>query len=405
MAATLDLNEADAVLKEVYKPFDVKNLVYKNNPFLAMVPKDTNFVGDALPVPVRTGIPQGRSANIATAIANKYASKYEKFVLTRAKDYAAGSIDRETLKASATNMGAFIDAATSEIDGVLKTLSNSLAQKLFRNGGGAIGQVGSVTTTSLTLKSTTDVRGFERGLTLEASAADGTSGAVRSGTAQITAIDRGTGILTSGSNWTTQISGLTADDYLFAEDDFGACITGLDGYLPTGTPAALFGVTRTVDRTRLAGHDLTGYSTAPLEEALIGGCADVGVEGGMPDKVVMNNKDYANLVTSMGTRIVYDTSGAFDDEVDISFQGVKLPTDYGSVSVMSDRSCPRGVAYLLQMDTWCLHSLGECPEIIDDDSLRILRSATTDAFDVRATYYAQLACEAPGWNGRLTLQT
>ena len=62
-----DLTAANAALKELYAGQEVKNLVYKTNPFMALVPKDTEFEGEYKPIPVIIGASQGRSSTFANA--------------------------------------------------------------------------------------------------------------------------------------------------------------------------------------------------------------------------------------------------------------------------------------------------------------------------------------------------
>jgi hypothetical protein len=45
MAQTLDLPAMNAALKELYDNQTIENLVYNDNPFLAMVRKNTDFGG------------------------------------------------------------------------------------------------------------------------------------------------------------------------------------------------------------------------------------------------------------------------------------------------------------------------------------------------------------------------
>ena len=75
----------------------------------------------------------------------------------------------------------------------------------------------------------------------------------------------------------------------------------------------------------------------------------------------------------------------------------------GSCEVVPDKDCPDGVAYILQMDTWTLASIGEVIQLSKFDNLRVLRQANDDGIEVRVHSYAQLGCGAPGWNCRVTL--
>ena len=141
---SLDLTSFDAALKQHYTADRVENMVYMDNPLLALMPKYENFGGRNLPIPLIYGNPQGRSATFSTAQTRGAAtnSKIDDFVLTRVKDYSIATIDNETLEASKGNENAFMEAATTEIDGAINTLSRSIAVKMYRDGWGDVGVIG-----------------------------------------------------------------------------------------------------------------------------------------------------------------------------------------------------------------------------------------------------------------------
>jgi hypothetical protein len=56
------------------------------------------------------------------------------------------------------------------------------------------------------------------------------------------------------------------------------------------------------------------------------------------------------------------------------------------------------------MKSWCLESLGDAPQILRyGDGLEMLRVFNADAGEVRVAYYANLSCNAPGWNAYVQL--
>ena len=67
MGAYLDLSAMNAALKELYDGQVVENLVYADNPFMAMVKKNTDFGGKYKPIPIITGVSQGRSSTFSNA--------------------------------------------------------------------------------------------------------------------------------------------------------------------------------------------------------------------------------------------------------------------------------------------------------------------------------------------------
>lgn len=400
--AAATVTTLDAALKQRYTDKRVKFVGYSGNPFLALCPKMESFTGRNMPIVVHHGGNMGASRLFATAQANKTAGLYEDFLLTRRKDYGLTSIELEALQASASDVGAFLRASTVEIDNTLRTVGRNLAISMYRNSGGARGQVGSTSTTTLTLLKTSDVTNFDVGMEIDSDDTDGTSGAVDGDPHTVTAIDRIDGTLTSDTNW--DASGNFADnDYLFREGDFGNSIDGLDAWIPASDPTStpFLGVDRSVDVTRLGGlrKDVSSYT---LEEGLQVGEILVAREGGKPSHVLMNHDDYGDLRKSLGSRVVYDKAVS-PDMASISFETIVLQGSAGPIKVVADRNCPKGVAYMLQMDTWVLASLGPAPKISEAMGNKFIWDYNADSIEVRTCYFANLGCYAPGYNIRLTL--
>lgn len=407
--ASLQVSDYAALFKELYTSNRIYNMVYPRNPFLGMVPKFESFEGDALPVPVEYAPTGGRSATIATANTNKLAASRVAFSLTRQQDYSLFDIDVETIMASRSDRGAFARALARESRMALRAIERSLATALFGSGSGSLGQIGTVATTLITLAEIEDVVNFEVGMEVVLSTADGGGSLRDSGnSATITAIDRDAGTLTTDSNWGTQISGAAANDYIFVEGDYDEKLTGLLGWLPTTAPTSgdsHFGVDRSTDPVRLGGVRYDGSGVA-IDEALQGALRRVGREGGAPDYCFINHNRYGELETVLGDKKRYgraSASGGSGRVADVGYQSMILSGPGGDVQVIADHNCPDGYAFLLQMDTWKLYSLGSAPFLMQEDGLEFLRNSASDSLEGRFQYYAQLGCNAPGYNAVVTL--
>lgn len=408
----LDIQSFDSTLKQIYDDQRVRSVVYKNNPLHAMLMKFTDFQGRNMPIVLTYGNPQGRSSSFAVAQANKTSGAYEDFLLTRAKDYGLTSIELETIQATATDRGGFLKAATAEIDGILNQVARSISTAEYGNGGGAIGRqgAGGIGSPILTLANPTDATNFEKGMFLQSSATDGTTGAVRTGRVQLISIDRSAGTLTADADWDAggSITGFSADDFLFVEADFGVKLTGLSGWLPAVAPTigdSFFNVDRSQDPDRLAGirHDGSGQT---IEEALIDGASKINaLGGGMPDFVFINPRNVRELVKLLDSRIEYNsiTPQGLSKQAEFGFRSIMLQADHGMVQVVSDRNCPVNTAFMLQLDTWVLASLGSAPKVLEGMNQRFIWDSNADSIEIRTGYYANMACCAPGYNGRITL--
>lgn len=400
---SLDLTSFAAALKQHYTSDRVENMVYRDNPLLALMPKYEQFGGENLKLPIKYGIPQGRSATFATAQANKTNTQFKAFLLTRSKDYSLASIDNETIEASKGNANAFMEAATTEIDGAIESVTRALAIDLYGSGSGSRGQVSAnATGTSLTLKSIEDVTNFEVGMEIQVSTADG-GGALKSGNVTVVGVDRDSGVLTVDSLAAIDGgSGVAADDYIFQQGDYDLKIKGLRAWLPSSAPTggdSFFGVDRSADATRLGGIRYDG-SAQPIEEALIDAASRVAREGGRPDYCMMSYSKFSELEKALGSKVQYVDAHV---NAEIGFRGIMIHGPRGPIRCVPDQNCPADRAFMLSLTHWKLYSLGKCPKILDSDGLKMLRESSADAVEVRVGYYAQVGCRAPGFNANILL--
>jgi hypothetical protein len=399
-------------LKTLWPQSRIKDEVYPDHPFLAMIPKREDFYGDSAYIALQTGDPQGRSASFANAQAisaltgagNAGSSRGARFLLTRAKDYQIINLETEVILASQNDEGALIRALDTEMRSGMRNIGKSLAVSLFRGQTGQVGTVGSFTGTTVTLSNINDVTSFELGMQLVFAA--NTTSALRVSTGiAITGVNRDSGVLTFAS--TASVTGLANNDVIFSLGDYVSAsdrlkVSGLADWIPSTTPSAtaFFGVDRSVDPTRLAGLRIDASALSP-EEGLVLALSRQAREGGKQSHILCNHADYRNIQISLGSKVEteYQTVG------NIGFQSIQMHGPKGVVSIMADQDCPAGIAYSLDMSTWKLFSLKGCPMILDMDGNQLSRVAAADQFEARIVYFAQLYTDAPGWNGVITMPT
>lgn len=425
MAIYASTSNQVAALKELYTGDDfMKDLVYKKNPTLALLPKDESpggFAGKYIPVPLIFGTPQGRSGTFANAQSNQTAPQLSSFFVYRVSNYQLVTITNELLEATKDDAGAFIDEAKLNMDTGFRNISNDLAHDIFGDGSGSRGVISSITTGVITLVDPQTITQFEVGMSLVSYSVSGNVYTQSTGSAvgYVVAVDRTNGLVTvstsQGGAATTPSNWSTSFPYLGVQGDvaFGTIaattsylkVSGLGAWIPTTAPSStdsFWGVNRSADVTRLAGVRFNGQNET-IEEALIDAAALVAREGGEPDMCFMSFTSYAALEKSLGAKVQY--VDVKHDEADIAFAGIRIHAPYGPITVIPDRSCPSQTAYLLSMDTWKLRSLGKAPHILTYgvEGLEGLRVGNADALEIRIGYYANLICNAPGWNAVVQL--
>tara|TARA_R110000824_G_scaffold94917_3_gene228635 strand:+ start:4550 stop:5905 length:1356 start_codon:yes stop_codon:yes gene_type:complete len=446
-ASNLDYGTVQQAMKIHYKSLRVKDMVYKDNPLLAMLPKYESFGGLNMPIPIIYSNPQRAGATFGNAQSITSTSRVEQFIIERKKDYSFASVDGETIKASQGDTNAFLRYLTLEIDGALHTLNRRLAIALYGDGTGRVGVLTgaglpagpgavapaptpAIAAQTVTLSSASDITNFEVGMfvqLLDTGAVPQALIARNSGAIPgvlpavldafvITKVDRDLGTIElddSAPNGVAVVASPTVIPYGDYTAGVGGAasstkVFGLDAWLPNGGAAAraaallapFNGVIRDVDSTRLGGIVFDG-TAMPIEEALISAASRAAREGARPDTCFVDFETFSTLEKALGAKVLYTQAKARD--VDMGFHAMHVQGPRGLISIVPDQNCPANTAYMLQMDTWSLNSLGSAPHILDLDGSRMLREAAFDAYEVRCGYYANLACNAPGWNVRVAL--
>ena len=402
-STTLDMTAMNAALKELYSGQVVENLVYADNPFMALVKKNTDFGGKYKPIPIITGVSQGRSATFSSAQTYQSPVQVQSFLLTRVSDYGIAQIDNQTMLASRTDKMAFLEGSKLVIDGAIRSVTNSVASSLFRSGTGSIGAISGISTGVITLTNAADVVQFEVNQTLQANSSDG--GTPRAAVGYVVAVSRSAGTVTVSTSFggaAASPSGWTTSDFLLQHGDNNLKASGLAAWLPASAPSntAFFGVDRSVDTWRLGGGRYDG-SAQSIEEALIDASALLAREGGKPDVFITNFASYSALEKALGSKIQYvDAKGP----AEIAFRGIMVNGANSVIKVFPDRNCQVSRGYLMQMDTWAVEGLGDVPQILRyGDGLEMLRVYNSDAGEVRVGAYYNLRTNAPGWNANVTL--
>jgi len=258
MATYANSTNQIAALKELYKDEKryMQDLVYKENPFYALVPKDESpdgFAGKYIPVPLRYGNPQGRSHTFATAQTNQTATTLSSFFVYVVSDYQLVTITNLLMEQTKSNAGAFIDEAKLQMDSGFENQANNIAFELFGSGTATRGQISAAGVTDLTggvfsflLANSNSVTQMEIGQTLVASSTDG-GAPLNSGGVQyimvVTAVNRITGLIT-GTSASALDSVWGASKYITVQGDLPAA-----GAANTGSFLALSGLAAWIPST------------------------------------------------------------------------------------------------------------------------------------------------------------
>lgn len=403
-----DISAATPILKQYYSAKKVETLVFKS-PLQAIIPKDTGGSGVAYVGAIRSALTSAVSFTDTVAFTNGSSSVYKQWVCPWRSGYGRALVSGEALDKCGNDRGAFVKAIVSETEGAYAAIGQQIGAGLWHNGGGAIGQldgVSNVATATVTLLNPSDAINFRPGQTIRSSATDGTSGSVRVGSVTLTAVDIFAGTLTASGNWNAGITSPVNTDYLFMDGDFGLAFQGIPAWIvPNALRAATLGtafngVTRSVDPVRLAGVPYVGNG-APKKESMIQIGMMLNRLGAKPSHLFLNDLDFADISKDLttGTRITTET--AFKNP-QIGFSAIEYMAPFGSIKLMTDPFLSQGTAYMLDMSTWLMPSMGQIPKVDFVDKLNWLRQAGSDSYEFRTLYRCATYCSNPSKNGVIT---
>lgn len=396
----------------------IRDLTLGESPLLGLIAKKED-AGQTNAWPIVLGHNQSSSADFASSQASAGSIFARQWAITMAKHYNVAQIDGDLIAYTKHDANAFLKEASASIDSSFRGAARRLSLHLYRDGFGDIGRLGnsSFSTAVATLGTNTTTglrpdlaRNFEVGMRV-VFAASQSGHALRASGAFLTvvSVDEDAGTVTFDANLST-ITGIAQGDWMFAwrerQDSATPArivMSGLGAWVPSSTPTStpFFGVDRSVHPTRLGGHRINGSSLA-IRESLRRAAVKVSAAGGRPTHVFLGFDRWNDLAGELGSAVEY-TDIKPDETAAVSFRSIVINGPKGPIKVVADNACPEDVAYMLQLDTWRLLSAGRYLGFLDDDGLRMLRQSSADGYEVRIGGYHQLACEAPGYNARISL--
>ena len=413
--ASHTLSNQDAVLKDYYTDDKIKEQSYGENPFFAFVKKERGQMagGRRYVQPVEFAHPGGSSANYAKAMTNGTTSQYEDFLIARKKQYQRVQVDHELMFATQSQRESF-RKALDEFDRGMKGLGEKIGRRLYRTQGGALAKMAnsSVAVAVITLADKASSFNFHIGQILTFAAADGTGVEWDSGdTTTVTAVDNENGLITVADTLNVKITGITTTSYVFAEGDFGQCLSGLEDWLPvddrsTKLAASFHSVIRSAAPDYLGGIYMDGTSMGGLDEVIIKLVGKIGKYGGQTSHIFANPESLSDLelISNSKMRIVAEVNSKIigdSGEVLVGFTGYRAIVGGRSVKIYGDRNCPSNRLYALQLDTWTLWHTGNLVNWLGESytGSKLQPSQNDDCAEARLGSYQNLGCSAPGWNG------
>jgi hypothetical protein len=392
MAAPFSLTSASNLFKTKYGKLS-ENVYNSANVLLGRVKKSYEFVGDSIFIPVPTSF-QGGVGSGSLPTAN--VADYGKALITSKKVYSVVQVDRESIKASSNDEGAFVRATKHVVEKGVESWMRNMSRILFNDGTGALGTLSANATGTATAPicvitdATWKEANFEENDYINAS--------TDSSVFEVTAVAPATKTVTlariSGSlDLTASGSGLI----LYMQNSKDNDPEGLKGVLDaTGGTKYNIAIARRWQATQINAAG-AGITTDLMNELML----EIQRKSGkVPNLLITSFKQFRKILNLLEDQKQYNIDPRSADlKGKVSFKGVEFMSSAGAVGIFPERFCDDDRLYALNDNFIEIHHR---PDFgwFDDDGTVFLRDSASDSYSARYGGYLQVFI-TPSFHGRI----
>lgn len=397
----------NALFKEMYGSGSDISLVNKKTPLLSLLSKNkkVDFIGDQFVQPVQFGHACGLGYRSAGQnLPSPVSALRGKAIFQAKRAYGSAEFDREAIKASRSDKGAFAKVTVSEVNAVEEGFAlHMLERALFFDGTGNLGEVSSLSGSGTTgspwvlTMATNGTNGpkykkryFPVGAKLDCYASS-TYGC----TVEVVAASSTTVSVVFSSSGAVALP--VAGDILYWQGNKGLECTGLRSLAPASA-GTLYGLSQTTYPNFMgAVTSITGSldfgdindMIADLEEEI--GAPAVGVTSFSALRVLKNQAEDAKR---------YSVAEAKSSNGLIGFKGMEVMTSDGPIPLIASPMCPDDEIIFLDPKYMQL-VMREDFGWFDDDGTILMRDPNKDVYGARYGGYFELFCSKPNTVGRI----
>tara|TARA_R110000868_G_scaffold276891_1_gene536678 strand:- start:1877 stop:3070 length:1194 start_codon:yes stop_codon:yes gene_type:complete len=365
------------------------------NVLLGRVKKEYAFTGKRMDVAVPTSFSGGVGSGVLPT-ANSAA--YQDAQITAKKSYSVIEIEREAIKASENDEGAFVRMTKEAVRKGVESFNRNTSRMLFNDGTGALGTIqANATGTAAAPVIIISAATFKEANWEEK---DYVNCGTDSSVFEVVSVVASTRTITlsriSGSlDLTATGSGLI----VYMQNSKDKDISGLKGVLDA-TTGSLYGVTvgrRWQAYQKAAGG--VGLTTDAMNEVMLG------VErqcGKVPNLIITSYVQYRKLLNQLEDQKQYIVEPRSPElKGKVSFRGVEFMSNAGPVGVFVDRFVEDDRMYFLNDNYMTIHHRPGAPDWASDDGTVFLRKASADDYEARYVSYSEFYCP-PSFHGVAT---
>ena len=372
------LQTAEIALKTVYLGVVANQLNDNANPLLARIKKTSKDVwGKEIrklaPFGINGGIGAG-SETAALPIASE--NSYVQFVADLKNLYGKIEISDKAIRASANNIGAFVNLLSDEMEGLVKASSFNLGRMLYGDGSGVLATVNAHQNKTITCDKVNNL--------IEGMLVDIYNGATKANNypVKIVYVDRVNKKFTYSSSETLV---LNSGFKVYLQGSKGSEISGL-GKIFDSSATSIYGVSKSDYPW------LNPYVNSTQKEI-----SDIVIQEAI-DFLDMNVDSKINFITcsSQVRRVYQEYLGAYRRNIEIaSLEGGYKTITHNGIPVVADRFVDDDTMYLLNTDDFCIHELCDWKWLEGEDGRILKQNQGYPTYSATLVKYAELICDKP----------
>lgn len=382
----VNLETADKALKSVYLGVVTEQLNTAVNPLLTKIEQTSSDVwGKDIIKLVSYGLNGGVGAGDETgSLPMAAGNNYAQYKVELKNLYGSIEISDKAIRASQSNVGAFVNLLNAEMEGLLKASKYNLGRMLYGDGNGVLALVATASATATTSITLSSVKKVAIGMVIDIFNKDGEKILAQ---ARIIDVDRVAKIIKIDK----QVSAVSTTDYITIQNSKGFELTGL---------GAIFGA-----------NDIYGLARAnntwlnPYKKDLNNAALDMGTIQEAIDYIDETTGSAVNFITC-----AYDVKKAYIKNLSANRLNVDYMTldggfkalSYSGIPLVSDKFIEDGEMYLLNTDDFKMHQLCDWRWLEGDNGNVIKQKLGNPTYTATLVKYADIVCDRPCGQAKLS---
>ncbi len=381
----VNLETADKALKSVYLGVVTEQLNAQVNPLLTKIEQTSSDVwGKDIIKLVSYGLNGGVGAgdevgSLPMAAGNNYAQ----YKLELKNLYGSIEISDKAIRASQSNVGAFVNLLNAEMEGLLKASKYNLGRMLYGDGDGKLATVAKASTSATSTISLSSVKKVALGMVIDII---DNAGSKKLAQARIIDIDRNSKTIKIDK----QVATLATTDYITIQNSKGYELTGL---------GAIFGTKDIYGLKRSENSWLNPFTKN------VGGALDMGTIQEAIDYIDETTGSAVNFITC-----AYDVKKEYIKNLSANRINIDYMTldggfkalSYSGIPLVSDKFIEDGEMYLLNTDDFKMHQLCDWRWLEGDNGNVIKQKLGSPTYTATLVKYADIVCDRPCGQAKLT---